>query len=685
MRPTQVRGWPALVALMFLIRPGWCAAPGTDAFLQGAQFVKGFTAHLADHFDRQLAPIQSRLATKRALLANTNDAGLKRALEAEVVQLEQQVKALRERKRLAAGDATAWKVFNATKQVHDVLLNMEGRLGQADTWGPETELLRGIASDKLARARAALQKANLASDYTKRLVGMWQVVNNLDNEAPTPQTRKMVGALQLLCGTLSQLGDLAPVVGGYLKLYGDVAGKVVAASARLAQKIDERGGRVLDPARFDDGRCNRLISQLRADGMAGADESVLTNFQCVPGSRDIWELPGSNLIVVWDAATGYWDFIRGKGLTGAELLRRYAFLATYTREKISLNDVVYWPTVPERTIGVMLEPDRSVVEPGGKANIRIYVARMSGGEALVSLSLRSRPVRSLLERVGAGPGPGTLSQLGYTSGWEDEAGVQWTAPEAENYVFRITASIASAESEYELVGKPYCEVATGFSTQIRLQLAPPQVEPGEQGQVRIELLNGAGEPLTGQLGAFRLTGEGGLQITNTTFSKTAAGKATATFTAPQMPGQYLVRADFSGYVDAGWLWGCNAVPSSAQAMLTVREKREQPPPAPPEPRPDPVEPDEEPQEVIKFDRPMYLVHIIQTSTRSGPREEDSWSLFSRKPENDHITTPDGWGGVYHHKTRECLGPFSSSTEVLPVLNRLGVDGVEYKNDWIGQW
>lgn len=86
-----------------------------------------------------------------------------------------------------------------------------------------------------------------------------------------------------------------------------------------------------------------------------------------------------------------------------------------------------------------------------------------------------------------------------------------------------------------------------------------------------------------------------------------------------------------------------------------------------------------PVERIEFG-PLFLVHIIETSTMYGPQERDTWILHPEPPNEDGVVlTADGYGGVFINKTDAHSGPYTSNYQVAPVLVGLGVPGV-----WLGQ-
>ncbi len=77
----------------------------------------------------------------------------------------------------------------------------------------------------------------------------------------------------------------------------------------------------------------------------------------------------------------------------------------------------------------------------------------------------------------------------------------------------------------------------------------------------------------------------------------------------------------------------------------------------------------------KFSQPYYLVHIIETSTMSGPVTKDAWILSIEQPDDQGILlTADGYGGTFSNKTDDSLGPFRSAGDVCTAALGKGLKG-----------
>ncbi len=90
------------------------------------------------------------------------------------------------------------------------------------------------------------------------------------------------------------------------------------------------------------------------------------------------------------------------------------------------------------------------------------------------------------------------------------------------------------------------------------------------------------------------------------------------------------------------------------------------------------------QEVERIEfTPHFLIHIIETSTMSGPQERDVWILHPERPNEDGVVlTADGSGGWFINRADQTLGPYTSNFELCPVLVGLGVGGISLGRQWI---
>ncbi len=654
-------GWAVvLVVAVAVATSAPCAGVpvGQEAVLSGAAFVQKFTKEVADYYDRQIKPVEQQRATLRAQRASA-DPARQHQLDAQIANLDRQIDDLTQTKAVAAGHDKAWRIFNAAKGIHETLTKMEDALSQSDTYSRQIVWLDRIAAEQMAQAREAFSNANTVLDWATKLKSLRDHVAKMDEQTPTPHNKQMIAGLNALFWAMAEFGDKVPSIGDFIKNYGNVGQALVNASSRLDQRLHDRSMGLLVEGRPRDGRLSAFDRQFPHLAATRDMLSILP----ISGVRDAYAWHNGG-ILIWDPATDYWH--SRQDMTPQELLRRYAFFATYGNLNPSPSDVLGSTT---RTIGIQLTPADAVVPPGGSTTITVSARRMDGLAPFTLLRLRSEEMPSLTGALGLGGGSGTLSP-GIV---EPPETTIFTAPNTENYVLRFTAEMGPDELG-TVVGAPQCLVATGVRSRIEISADPDTVEPRGDGSIMLSVTDSQGSPLNAG-GRVEVTGHG-IEIERTIYS-TGPNSGYVPFHAPAEPGQYRVTASFSGYIDAGYLYGINAMAAKAETYVTVKETEEarpgpvaitpQSPPEPPQGRP----------EEITFG-PLHLVHIIETSTMYGPVEKDVWILHPNKPNEDGILlTADGYGGNFINKTDQSMGPFTSSYQLCPVMAGLGLEYLHY--------
>lgn len=652
-------GWVAVVVAVVMAAPCAAVPVGQQAVLSGAEFVQKFTKEVADYYDRQIKPLEQQRAGLRAQRASAG-AAQQHQIDAQIANLDRQINDLTEKKTLAAGHDKAWRIFSAAKSIHDTLTAMEDALDQSDTFSRQIVWLDRLAAEQMAQAREAFSTANTALDWAVKLKSLRDLVTQMDAQTPTPHNKRMIEGLNSLFWAMKEFGDKVPSIGEFIKTYGDVGQALVGAASRLDQRLQGRSMGLLVEGRPRDGRLTAFDRQFPEL----APERDMLSILPIAGVRDAYAWHDGG-ILIWDPASDYWH--SRKDITPQDLLRRYAFFATYGELNPSPEDVL---GLLKLTIGIRLTPADAVVPPGGSTTISVTAQRMDGLSPYNLLRLRSEEQPTLTGAIGLGGGSGTLSSLIV----EPPETVTFTAPNTENYVYKITAEMGPMESG-NVVGSPYCLVATGVRSKIELSAEPDTVEPRGDGSISIRVTDSSGNPLKAG-GRVSVTGHG-IEVESTIYT-TGESSGYVPFHAPEQPGRYRVTGRFSGYIDAGYLYGTNAMAAEGETFVTVRATDQPVPPVVvtpvPQPQPEPVA--ERPEE-ITFG-PLYLVHIIETGTMYGPMEKDVWILYPNKPdENGILLTADGSGGNFINKVDQTKGPFTSSYQLCPVMAGLGLEYLDY--------
>jgi len=531
---------------------------GSQAVLDGAKFVQDFTRQVQSYYNDQIVGLQAERG---------NASASRRA------QIDRQIGQLQESKRLAGGYDKAWRVFNYAKSIHDTLAQVEGSLNQSDTWDTQIVWLDRLAGAQLAQGHELIQKANTAMDYGSKLKSLRDLMQSFDGAVPSDQVKTMVNGLNGLFWVFKEFGDKVPALGAFMKNYGEVGSALVNASWRLHQRLQQRAGGLLVDGYRDDGRIAAFDRQL--PHLAGLRDTLEIN--PLPGVRDAYTLPAGG-VLIWDPVLREWH--ERHDITPSELVRRYAFCATYGETYPTVDYVL---TDPRHTIGIRLTPADTVVAPGGSTTITITAVRMDRAKPPIHIRLNTVQEATLGSYVGYNQGNGSLDHVAV----EPDQTVTWTAPNTEHYVYRVTADLGQGEGGL-LVGQPFCLIATGKYTKVVAEARPASVLTGGDGMIVFQLLDSSNQP-TAANGRFRLYGNG-LQLGDAQSSADGTG-GWVPYYAPERAGEYWPVVSFSGYVDAGWLYGENTMASQAAVKVRVKARPDEvavQPPPPPDPGPGPA-------------------------------------------------------------------------------------------------
>lgn len=660
---SRIGGLVVAAACLALMPHAGQAESGAQFALEGGSFVQAFAKQVADYYDAQIEPLTTQRNELIQRRDNASTGTQWDELNSQVTQLNHQIDELGEKKRLAGGYEGGWRVFNAIKSIHETVGEIEEGMGQLDRWEQSIVSLDDMAAAQIAEYQNRIKRANELLDYAEKLKSFGKLLDDLDQKAPTPQIKRMITGLNMLLWSMKEFGDKVPNIGEFLKTYGDVGLALTQAAERLDRRLESRAGGLLIEGYRDDGRIQAFDRQFPD---LAADRDTIRPF---PGVRDAYYLPGEQRVMIWDPPNGRWWDVRD--LTPLEVIRRYGFFATYGNPNPTVEQVLRNAT---DVIGVRLEPLDAIVAPGGTTLIEVRAERMDGETPIVHFALKAEQQMTLGSSLGFDTGNGRFS----TSIADPEETVSWTAPNAENYVYRITASLAPGERGV-VVGEPACDIGTGIQSVIWAEADPPGVEPGGDGSILFQIVDRNGAPLE-RKGQINIAGQG-IEVEQGYWLNEAESRGAAPFHAPRQEGIYRVVVSFSGYMDAGFITGRNALAAETEVSVTVAALPQGETPVADTDTPVLPQTPTPPAGVERIEfEPLYLVHIIETSTMGGPVPKDEWILHPNQPDqNGVLLTADGTGGWFVNKTDQTLGPYTSNYEVCPVLAGMGVKGV-----WLGE-
>jgi hypothetical protein len=642
-------------------------------------FLQAFTKALNEHFDPTLDPLKAKLKSLEAQ-RDKDPAGAPESLIRQIADTTEQISKLTKERQKALDQA--WSLFSHTKTIHDTLRQMEEKLNQADTWPNQIVWLDQLMGHQLALARQEIAAANTGLDYAQKLNSLMGLCRKWEQQSPTPQVRRMLNGMEGLFWIFETFGDKVPTIGDFIKTYGQVGNAMMAASERLRGRLERRTSGVLVEGRPNDGRLQAFDKQFPQ-----LDRLTL-DIRPLPGVRDAYAWASG--LLIWDAqhkrwwSTGKYVYLpddahpSSRTMTPQELLRRYAFLAANGNVNPTASDVFYDPS---KIVALQVKAAPSIVQPKGRSSVAVMAETMGGDrKPQALLHLRIRPKGSAWQVAGFGSRTGVLSPPLV----EPSQVAIWEAPDSENYRYDITAFISKADEETGMrqVGTATCEVATGFATQMRISAEPGTVEPRGDGTIIVQIVNKDGEAVK-TLGEIRTERTNGVAVED--FQWSGDGKATAPYHAPREDGTYRVEVVFRGYVDSGFLYGKNALPCKGSAEVVVKEKEEPPDEAKlaVEPIGKPPDESEKPKSdlppLVRYENPVWLIHIIEVGTMYGPQKRDVWTGAASKecPVKDNVyLDPDPRGaGVYICKVDRYQGPYATNHALCEAMAALKIPSI----------
>jgi len=429
-----------------------------------------------------------------------------------------------------------------------------------------------MAAHQLAALRERIQTATSVVGVVGQLEAIRRAVRQADEQATTPQSKQMIASLSIALQGMQWIAKATPGIEPMIQQYGDAGQAMLLAAARIEARIQETQKGLFVQGRPDGGRLQAFDAQFPDL----AEERDMANIMPLPGVRDAYIYPQGEdgIALVWDPAAGRWY---RPDLTPQEVLRRYAFYATFGNPDPTPSEVL--GDLSAQLIGLTIEAEHSVVEPGGATLVHVLAERLDGS-AVEYLGVKLS-VREEMALMGGGD-PGQVVPTVVDPEPEDVA--LWQAPRKENSVFTITASLPEDEEVYRIIKPATCSVATGGKSQIIADAQPTEVEPGGDGVIEYFVTDAYRNWLKPKA-AVTLFADGGLEVEPGEWVDESSAHGLAAYHAPNEPGVYAVRLFFPGYMDAGYIYGSNYM--AAQATVTVKVLGE------PEPIVAQAQPDEE--------------------------------------------------------------------------------------------
>ncbi len=539
---------PLLAALMTaLVLFGLAAgARADDPQIEYNAFKTLFLEQVGGAIDREIATVEAALVAPGLSESDTKD--LRRSL-AELKATRRQVDDV----------SLVESLYGSIKDAYSAISDLSREVETG--YGGKSALNAAICAVADFRGSSGLQQLSTLSTATDKGLGWYNAVATLgsdlaalDTTELSPGTRRLAGQLTVLTSLMSNFGDKVPLIGAFLKGYGDVAGGLLKATTQLDARI-----KASEQGELRDGihglERGELLKKLRALGHDGA--TVVT------GLRDAYltdtVADGGPVVAIWDRAKRRWVESAAPHPSAAELRKRYAFYAKRGQPNPTPEQIL---TAYRRTLALTLTPSATHIRPGETVTLR------TEGRLVVD----DRPLGSVWVKVAlkthTGLGAGSFG--GATSVRVGEA-LTWTAPDNlnETFTFEATLDEASTAAGWALAEPATAKVRTGAETRVVLTANRTQVGFGELVTLDAKVVDADGRALDPKAGghlSFEVSPDKG-SLRDYAPHTDGLGLS-RTWRAPDEAGRFVVRARYEG-TTSHTLFGTHTAASEAELTVEV--------------------------------------------------------------------------------------------------------------------
>ncbi len=554
----------ALCCALALLSRSSAPAQSSDsaAVIRGVDFARAATQLLADHYNRQIADLE----------------GQQRALPPGSPQreaLQRQIDDLRTQAHRAAGGEPAWRAYDAIKTILDTCQEAEAAVADTQTLqAGATADLDALLGGQLAPLKPEFDRACLMVTVAERVqafADLKRCFRDLHRRLPAPHVANLVAGLNTLhwlLDTVKAFSPANPLLNQVLGAYSEVTAALSGAAGRLAQGLSERDTENFVPgysSRWGDRRAEAFFDDPQFERFTGQDNVEVNR---VPGLRDAYELPDGS-VALWDPEASSWSWARN--LTPGDVAHRYAWLMIHGIADPDPEDVL---SVNDRVIGVQLIPERAVVSAGEATGILVSASVLEGDLPVgltFDLATRQKTLggwfegRDSLMGAFADPRRSTPSPLTVQAAPGET--VMWQAPAQPDVICQIRATLTDSADGVLLAEPAY--IATGKATEISARPDRNPVEPGYDGLIVFQVLDGAGQPLSGVPRGVMVTNPDELAIEEIEWLDADLVKGAVPYQAPQEAGTYRLGLRFGGTVDEGYILHDNWSPSEVEVQIVV--------------------------------------------------------------------------------------------------------------------
>ncbi len=528
------------------IGPGREPARADDPTIEYNAFKTLFLEQVGGAIDREIATVEAALAAPGLSEAGAED-------------LRKSLAELKATRRQVDDVSLVESLYSSVKDGYGAISDLAREVETG--YGEDSALNAAICAIADFRGSSGLQQLSTLSTAADKGLTWYNAVTSLQSDLAaldttelSPGTRRLAGQLTVLTGLMSNFGDKVPLIGAFLKGYGDVAGGLLKATTQLDARI-----KASEQGELRDGvhglERGELLKKLRALGHDGA--------HVVTGLRDAYitdtVADGGPVVAIWDRAKRRWVESAAPHPSAAELRKRYAFYAKRGQPNPTPQQIL---TAYQRTLALTLTPSATHVRPGETITLRAKGRLVVDDRPLGNVWVKV----ALVDHTGFGEG-----SFGGPTAVRVGESVTWTAPDNlnETYTFEATLDEASAAAGWALAEPASAKVRTGSETRVVLSASRTKVGFGGTVTLDAKVTGDDGRPLDAKAGGhitFEVNPDEG-SLREYTPHTDALG-LTRTWRAPDKAGRFVIRARYEGATSHA-LFGTHTAASEAEVTVEV--------------------------------------------------------------------------------------------------------------------
>ena len=416
------------------------------------------------------------------------------------------------------------------KAIDDISKELERGFGKDSAINGTLALIGELGGqERMKQLSAASKLADGGLKYYKLLTGLRDDLNNISNKDLCPATRRFAQQITGLTTLMSNFGDKVPIIGAFIKGYGDVAGGLTKAVLELDGAFAKIDQDELRPGVHGTERGAMLRALYEVTFRNGTSPE---NAAGIPGLRDAYQTD-CNRLVIWDREARKFHPVDDPSINAQVLRDRYAYFQRNGVPNPTPDQIL---DRYDRTVELTLEASEAYIEPGAEIRLTASARRVLG-----DAPMRNAYVRIALD-THSGFDAGT-----FLSPTEVRVGtpVRWKAPDSGARSFTFSATLEPSEDGLQALDAARAYVHTGGATRLVVTANPMKVPAGGRVILDAKLQDDRGQDLDANTPGFlRARADAGHFVQH---AEAVAYKGIkSAWVAPQEPGTYTLHATYSG-------------------------------------------------------------------------------------------------------------------------------------------